>query len=519
MIDACPHSSLLWPAVAGEAVDSSVETHIRRCHRCSEQVERLKDDLLSIRAAGAFDVPLDSAEPELPKKIGEFEVLAKLDQGGQADVYRAWHPRLRIDVVVKWYRLTMGRRDEIQHWESNASALSAIRHPNLGQLYDVGVDRGRPFQVMEYVRGDTLQTWIKKFQPTLLRVLKVLSEVGRAVDFVHQQGALHLDLKPGNILIDDSGTPRVIDFGMARTSNGRTLSLTMSPGTPEYMSPEQCAGDGARIGITSDVYGLGAVLFSVLSKEAPRTEELLALEPDWNLIRHAPRPLRKICQRAMAVRPEQRQASALAWSRELDRFVEWQRWSGRFASTAVSLAGVLALGFGIIMFQKSPDSEFHVQVDWKAEPLARPSWQVMATAQTRYKPLWLLMTGGTPPTPIRPDTLSQESFSSETPTWNSEATVEMSRETGPCLLVSYESRDLDIAAINFSRELQAISTSETPLLTAQIGPGEIDWSDTIDHWPSPDRNKLIDTVQRIQKRYTAHLKAFRAVLIIPPRTQ
>lgn len=505
MIEACLPDSQLWSVAAGESTEDENDDHVARCHHCTSRVVALRKELQSLREAGSF-VPVSGiTESALPKRIGGYEILAILGQGGQADIYRAWHPRLKIDVVVKWYRVRVnGDAGSL----TSTSGLCTVRHANLGQIYDVGVDQGRPFHVTEYVRGDTFGKWIQKYHPTLLRIATVLAEVARAVDFVHQNGALHLDLKPDNILIDDLGNPRVIDFGMAEIANGRTRALSMSPGTPEYMSPEQCVGDEDRIGVASDVYGLGAVLYSALTNQAPRTESHLTLEPNWKLLRQAPKRLRKVCQKSMAISPRQRHGSAAEFAQDLDRFVDLHHWTGRSLSTVVVVLGILGLLLGTAISSLAFGHREQTSIARSTETGDMSPWRVDTQSSSHPRSQWFLTTCGFGPTRI-----NQTLTAAEDQQWLLRAGLDLARDVGPCLLVSGEQ---DVTSIDFSRELRALSGQTESWVMAKIDSGRVQWAGTLDNIPVGAQEQMAMFGERVRAIYASRSPTFRATLMIPP---
>lgn len=512
MTDDCPGDSELWPLATGEPVEDSLKSHVALCDRCSQRVQALRAELQSLRAAGAFcDVTLTTAT-DLPDRIGEYEVLSFVRHGGQADVYRAWHPRLKIDVVVKWYRTRITRSAQ-GAWEAAASTLCAINHPHLGRLYDIGVDQGRPFQVIEFVRGDTLSDWIRKYRPSQLRVMTVLALVARAVDAVHQHGALHLDLKPENILIDDLGNPRVIDFGMARVTNGRSEAVTMSPGTPEYMSPEQCAGDGERIGTASDVYGLGAVLFSLLTGKPPRTEKQMTLEPNWRLLRGSPDRLIKICRKAMATDVAMRHASAVSLAQELDEYIQHHHWTGRSVSTIVSVVGGLGLLIGLASVPIKPQNRLLVNSWHTINRFNTFNRHTRAEVRTTYPPQWFMTTRRSGPTRITEILTIQAPESTYEPEWSSKIDLDLAQSVGPCLLVACGQGR---ALIDCSTELRSLQLTLRDWQIVQLTHLGTQWNGLLDQLSTADQQQVTRISEEIRNRLAVYQTEFVAMLVIPP---
>ena len=215
----CPEDIRLWQIALEGSVDHELQPHLDQCAVCQDRIKSLRDVVHAVREIGGDSYtepcPAPPVSP-LPESIGEYPILDRLGSGGQAEVDRAWHPRLKTDVVIKWFRPDALADTDSCQLTSLAQILRKIRHPHLGQVFDIGTEQGRHFMIMEYIKGHQFSTWVRKFKPTIPHIASVLSKAARAVDAVHKNGALHLDLKPGNIMIDDLGDPRVIDFGMAQ---------------------------------------------------------------------------------------------------------------------------------------------------------------------------------------------------------------------------------------------------------------------------------------------------------------
>lgn len=512
MTDDCPEDSELWPLATGETVDEALSSHVDLCKRCTQQVQALQAEFESIRGAGAFCESTTTETAQLPEQIGEYKILSFLAFGGQADVYRAWHPRLNIDVVVKWYRpcITESVQNE---WVAAATTLCAVNHSHLGRLFDIGVDRGRPYQVMEFVRGCTLGDWIRRFRPTLLRIMTVLAQVARAVDAVHQIGALHLDLKPENVLIDELGHPRVIDFGMTPISNGRSVLLTMSQGTPEYMSPEQCAGDGERIGIASDVYGLGAVLYFAMTGQTPRSEKQLTLEPNWKLLRGSPARLVRICRKAMAVHGMSRHQSAADFAQDLDRYVELHHWTGRSLSTFVSVVGCLGLLIGIATTPSRPAVTFSVMSRNHFSTPDDSDSTVQLESRTPYPPQWQVTTSQSGPTRITEKKTTQVPESASEPQWVSQLDLDFLASSGPCLVVAGDPKG---PVIDCSQRVQKLDVAPNSWAMVQITPSGIQWNGLLEELPDLDRDRVVRAIEHIRQEFAARQTEFLATLILPP---
>lgn len=269
----------------------------------------------------------------LPAEFGDYELLEEIGRGGMGIVYRARHKKLDRIVCIKM--ILTGRlagRREIERFGVEAQAMARLRHPNLVTVYEAGRLEEHDYFSMEYIPGPTLADRLRKGPLGAVAAARYLRAVARAIDYAHGAGLLHRDLKPSNILIDEFDQPRVADFGLARQIDAGSLTHTgMVLGTPGYMSPEQTQGHLGRLDARSDVYGLGAVLYELLTGRPPfrgdtpldtllqvRQAEPVALSL---LNPRVPQDLETICLKCLDKQPARRYASAAALADELDRFL------------------------------------------------------------------------------------------------------------------------------------------------------------------------------------------------------
>ena len=178
------------------------------------------------------------------------------------------HPTLPRDLAIK----IAHESGEIDHrlLRADAEILCELDHPNLVRVYDLDVHEGRPFVAMEFVRGRNLHQVAEQLPPSPYQAAAWVAEIARALDYVHRRGVIHQDIKPKNIMLDESGRPRLIDFGMARWRHawsGRRAGP--SGGTLAFMAPEQARGETKRVGEASDIFGLGGVLYYLLTGKIP----------------------------------------------------------------------------------------------------------------------------------------------------------------------------------------------------------------------------------------------------------
>jgi serine/threonine protein kinase len=276
--------------------------------------------------------------------LGRFQLRERLGDGGFGSVFRAYDPRLDRDVAVKVLKQTNPSERVMERFFREARAVARLDHPNIAAVYDSGFDEGRCWVAYQLVSGRPLW-WYRHHHPidvgTSARIVRALAD---ALDHSHHLGVVHRDLKPGNIIIDDRGQPRLIDFGLARRSDLES-DLTRDGailGTPAYMSPEQAHGHSRQVDERTDVYSLGVIFYELLTghhPDEPSTASSDQTPPPvvvTNLLRLArkthflnptiPRPLQHICTKAMATDPSARHATARSLAEELDWWLEREHW-------------------------------------------------------------------------------------------------------------------------------------------------------------------------------------------------
>lgn len=214
-----------------------------------------------------------------PERIGPYQVLELLGEGGFGVVYRARQEvPIRRDVALKLIKPGMDSRSVIARFESERQTLALLQHPNVAQVFDAGTTpEGRPYFVMELIDGQPITDLCDARRLSIEERLALFLDVCRAVEHAHQKGVLHRDLKPSNILVHDQGgrlTAKVIDFGIAKAMDqvdSQTMRLTREAqrvGTPDYMSPEQAEG-AQYVDTRTDIYALGVLLHELLTATTP----------------------------------------------------------------------------------------------------------------------------------------------------------------------------------------------------------------------------------------------------------
>jgi eukaryotic-like serine/threonine-protein kinase len=212
--------------------------------------------------------------------IGRYKLLQKLGEGGCGVVWMAEQAEpVRRRVAIKIIKLGMDTKEVIARFDAERQALAMMDHPNIAKILDAGAtEGGRPFFVMELVRGVKITDFCDQYSLSTTQRLELFSQICHAVQHAHQKGIIHRDLKPSNILVtlhDGEPVPKVIDFGIAKATEGRLTDHTLFTafeqfiGTPAYMSPEQAEMSGIDIDTRSDIYSLGVLLYELLSGRPP----------------------------------------------------------------------------------------------------------------------------------------------------------------------------------------------------------------------------------------------------------
>lgn len=216
--------------------------------------------------------------PAAPNTIGRYRVLRQLGEGGMGAVYEAEQDQPCRAVALKVIKPGFATPELQRRFAVEAESLGRLQHPGIAQIYEAGTaDSGlgpQPYFVMELIRGESLLKYAEFHHLDTRQRLEIMTKVCEAVHHAHQRGIIHRDLKPGNILVDRSGQPKVLDFGVARATDSdaqitRQTDVGQIVGTLAYMSPEQVLGDPLELDTRSDVYALGVVLFELLAGHLP----------------------------------------------------------------------------------------------------------------------------------------------------------------------------------------------------------------------------------------------------------
>lgn len=280
-------------------------------------------------------IPLEGPEVPFPRCLGHYELLEEIGRGSTAVVYKARDLRLKRYVALKVVNRAAWDKAARERFLAEAEAAAALRHPHIVQIYEIGESDDSWYVAMEYLEGGSLADRPDKvWSPR--EAAKMVATLARAVQYAHEHHILHRDLKPANVLLDTDGTPKIVDFGLAKrldeaSPTGEDEELV---GTPAYMAPEQTSNDLGQVGPATDVYALGAILYELLTGRPPFQgrnviETLLHVRHQEPVApsRFQPsihRDLVTICLKCLEKEPHRRYPSAAALAEDLHRFLEGQ---------------------------------------------------------------------------------------------------------------------------------------------------------------------------------------------------
>jgi len=321
---------------------------------------------------GSLDDEKDDAKEEsrMQMEFGDYELLEEIGRGGQGVVYRARQKSLNRTVALKV--IGLGRWASTPHlrrFRHEAESAARLEHPQIVPIYEIGERDGSCYFSMKFIEGGHLDEVVRRDPMSTRRAVELLVKIAHTVQFAHERGILHRDIKPGNILLDRKGEPHLTDFGLARLiEQESTVTNSFDVlGTPSYMSPEQAGGRVKELTPAADVYALGAVFYHMLTGQPPfaggTTYEtirmVLETEPRkprlWNS--KADVDLETICLKCLEKDPQRRYSSALALAEDLERwlrhepirarrsgiFIRSRKWVRRNPAAAILVPSLAAL--------------------------------------------------------------------------------------------------------------------------------------------------------------------------------
>jgi eukaryotic-like serine/threonine-protein kinase len=396
---------------------STIEDHLAACPDCLEALAggSVDDALIAlVRAAGrttfAIGPGMAEARPVVPPDVPTgYEILEPIGRGGMGVVYKANQRALGRTVALKQIQAGLDADEqELARFRIEAEAAARLRHPNIVQVYDIGVRDGLPFFAMELVEGGSLAARLRKGPLRPREAAELVGPIALALHHAHRDGVVHRDIKPGNILLTPDGTPKVADFGLAKrlgAEAGQTRTGTLL-GTPSYMAPEQA--EGRAVGPAADVYALGAVLYECLTGRPPfraatpleTLEQVRSCDPPSprGLQPGVPRDVQTICLKCLEKTPRRRYATAAGLADDLGRFLRGEpiaarptgpagrglKWARRRPSQA-ALAGLgLATAIGTLAGLLAHEARLRVEVD-RANRAAEDARDQRARAFANYQ--------------------------------------------------------------------------------------------------------------------------------------
>ncbi|MHC4428174.1 MAG: protein kinase domain-containing protein [Planctomycetota bacterium] len=307
----------------------------------------------------------EAVSPPMPDRIGRYRLRGIIASGGMGTVYEAMqeHPRRRV--ALKVMKAGIASRSALRRFEYESQILARLRHPNIAHVYEAGTHDegggGVPFFAMEYVpNAKPITEYANDSDLSTHERLELFAGICDAVHHGHQKGIIHRDLKPANILIDSSGRPKVIDFGVARATDSDLAVTTLQTdigqliGTLQYMSPEQCDGDPEGLDIRSDIYALGVVLYELLCGRPPYDVSRISVLEVARIIRDEPparpstidRTLRgdveTIALKALEKERSRRYQSAADLGRDIQRYLNDEPIQARPPSATYLIRKLLA---------------------------------------------------------------------------------------------------------------------------------------------------------------------------------
>jgi len=343
-----------------------------------------KENVLRDDASAVPDVKGMAGAANMLGEFGDYELLEEIGRGGQGVVFRARQKSLNRTVALKVIGLGQwATKAHLKRFRREAEAAASLDHPCIVPIYEVGERDGSCYFSMKFIEGGQLDEVIRRTPMSIRQAAELIAKVARTVHYAHEHGILHRDIKPGNILLDAKGEPHLTDFGLARLLESEsTITRTLEVmGTPSYMAPEQASGETSELTSATDVYGLGAVLYQLLTGHPPfaggTTYETIKLvletEPRQPRLLNPKidRDLSTICLKCLEKDPTRRYASALAMAEDLECWLRYEpirarhtgiftrvrKWVRRNPTTALLFALSLAFAatVGVMIWKSRPE--------------------------------------------------------------------------------------------------------------------------------------------------------------------
>ncbi len=340
------------------------ESTLQRLYAQDAELAREVESLIACEHSYDWEDPAPAIlEHELPTsveigdQVGKYTIVEVLGRGGMGVVYLANQSQPQRLIALKVIATELAGEESFRRFKSEVDILARLSHPGIAQIFDAGELEGetfRPYFAMEYVAGETLGDYNSSHSPSIKARVELLIKICHAVQHAHMRGVLHRDLKPSNIVVDASGEPKLLDFGVAKTIAGADSSAERTQaghliGTLNYMSPEQAAADPAALDVRTDLYALGVIAYELLSGRLPFDFQGVPLHKAIETIVNVdPEPLdctnrelrgdlSVVIQKAVSRDIEQRYQSAQELADDLGRVLSGEPVAARRATTVYQL--------------------------------------------------------------------------------------------------------------------------------------------------------------------------------------